>query len=378
MNFAESGEDGDGRNKDGKRHWGLGAPPRDATGQALTALAASILLIAVSWTALEQLRVALLKLHLNSVLVHGLVLLLGLAAGYPIIPAIRSVRFARQARLASAESDLIGSRVAAAQARDFAWLALGIDGAQLIAALMVLFLVANDMAVGRTFFLLPLIGSSFHLVLKAFLTNIYIFTIAEILVLVFGLAVAVARLAPGLPGRPIRWIAILYIDVFRALPAIINVYLIGFGISLTGLPVLKDLSPEIFAIFALTLTSSAYVAEVYRAGIESVHWSQAAAARSLGLSYAQALRFVIVPQAVRRIIPPLLNNFIGLQKDTALVNIVGVLDAFNQAKIIATDYFNLSAVTTVAILFVMITIPQARLVDSMIERDRQRTRADGN
>jgi polar amino acid transport system permease protein len=126
------------------------------------------------------------------------------------------------------------------------------------------------------------------------------------------------------------------------------------------------------------LTSSAYVAEVYRAGIESVHWSQAAAARSLGLSYAQALRFVIVPQAVRRIVPPLLNNFIGLQKDTALVNIVGVLDAFNQAKIIATDYFNLSAVTTVAILFVMITIPQARFVDSMIERDRKRTRADGS
>ena len=115
-----------------------------------------------------------------------------------------------------------------------------------------------------------------------------------------------------------------------------------------------------------------------RSGIESIHWSQTAAARSLGLSYLQTLRFVIVPQAVRRIIPPLLNDFIGLQKDTALVNVIGTIDAFNQAKIVASNHFNLSPVMTVAILFVVVTIPQARLVDKMVERDQRRMRAGGS
>ena len=141
--------------------------------------------------------------------------------------------------------------------------------------------------------------------------------------LIWGLVVAMARLAPGPAGKPIRMIATFYVDIFRSLPAIINIYLIGFGIPLTGLPILKDLSAESFAILALTLTNGAYVAEVYRAGIESIHWSQTAAARSLGLSYMQTLRYVIIPQGVRHIIPPLLNSFIGLQKDTALVNVIG-------------------------------------------------------
>ena len=127
----------------------------------------------------------------------------------------------------------------------------------------------------------------------------------------------------------------------------------------------------------MTLTYGAYVAEVYRAGIESIHWSQFAAARSLGLSYLQTLRYVIVPQAVRRIMAPLLNDFIGLQKDTALVQVIGVIDAFNQSRIIASNAFNLSAVTIVAILFVLITIPQARFVDKLIERDNARMRAGG-
>ena len=125
-----------------------------------------------------------------------------------------------------------------------------------------------------------------------------------------------------------------------------------------------------WCILALTLTYGAYVAEVYRAGIESIHWSQVSAARSLGLSYMQTMRYVVVPQAVRRIMAPLLNDFIGLQKDTALVQVVGVIDAFNQSRIIASNAFNLSAVTIVAILFVLITIPQARFVDQP-DRARQ-------
>ena len=128
-------------------------------------------------------------------------------------------------------------------------------------------------------------------------------------------------------------------------------------------------------VAALVLSYAAYVSEVYRAGIDSVHPSQAAAARSLGLTEWQALRFVVIPQAVRRVIPPLLNDFIGLQKDTALVQVVGVIDGFNQSKMIASNAFNLSAVTIVAILFVLITIPQARFVDRLLERDQARMRA---
>ena len=118
----------------------------------------------------------------------------------------------------------------------------------------------------------------------------------------------------------------------------------------------------------------AYVAEIYRAGIQSIHWSQAAAARSLGLTHMQSLRFVILPQAVRHIIPPLLNAFIALQKDTALVTVVGVIDAFNQSMVIAANHYNLSAVTTVAVLFIVISIPQTRLVERMMQDVYKRQR----
>jgi polar amino acid transport system permease protein len=153
------------------------------------------------------------------------------------------------------------------------------------------------------------------------------------------------------------------------------IYLIGFGLPLAHVPVLSQLSPMWAAVLALTLTYGAYVAEVYRAGIDSVHWSQVSAARSLGLSYGKTMRFVVVPQAIRRVIPPLLNDFIGLQKDTALVTVIGTVDAFTQAKIYASNYFNLSSVTVVAVIFVLVTIPQTRLVDRLIERDRRRQRA---
>ena len=197
-------------------------------------------------------------------------------------------------------------------------------------------------------------ASSFGLVLKAFWINVYIFMVAEAFILVWGLVVAVAQLAPGAAGKPIRLIAKTYVDVFRGLPAIITIYLIGFGIPLTGLPILKDMSQQSFVILALTLSSGAYVAEIYRAGIVGIHWSQTAAARSLGLSYMQSLRFVVIPQGIRQIIPPLLNSFIGLQKDTALVNVVGAVDAVNQAMTSsqAAKLTICHAVTTVAVLFV--------------------------
>ena len=269
---------------------------------------------------------------------------------------------------------LVTARVATAAGETYSGVAIGYAAAALLVVVAAVFMIANDAAVARTFFYLPLIRDSFGLILSAFWLNIYIFVIAEIFVLIWGLVVAIARLIPGEAGKPIRLIATVYTDIFRGLPAIICIYLVGFGLPLTGLPLLGNWPPEWYAILALTLTYGAYVAEVYRAGIESVHWSQVAAARSLGLSFFQTLRFVVVPQAVRRIIPPLLNDFISLQKDTALVNVIGAIDAFNQSKIVASNHFNLSSVTTVAFLFVLITIPQARFVDRLIERDQRRTR----
>jgi polar amino acid transport system permease protein len=359
-----------------ERRFHAGGPPRNPTRRAVAAAVIGVLAVAAAAATLLDLRAALASLDVSGIATDLSLFAVGIiAAAVPLVPALLGLARARQSRLRLNEGDLIGARVEAAASRNASSVSLGLAATQILVLLAILFLIANDLAVSRTFFYLPQIRDSLVLILKAFWINIYIFMIAEVLVLIWGLAVAIARLAPGAGGRPIRLIATFYVDLFRGLPAIVNVYLIGFGIPLTGLPILKDLSQESFAILALTLTSGAYVAEVYRAGIEIIHWSQTAAARSLGLSYMQALRFVIVPQGVRQIIPPLLNNFISLQKDTALVNVIGTIDAFNQSIIIASNHFNLSAVTTVAILFFVITIPQARFVDRMVERDRQRMRA---
>jgi polar amino acid transport system permease protein len=316
-------------------------------------------------------------------------------------PAWKSFQLARSARAALEAGDIVRARIDTAAGRDQAFLTFGWGIFALLILGFVAFVLMNNIAVGKTFFLLPLMQEKWWQVTKQFIIyNITIFIAAEILVLIWGLIVALARLVPGPAGQPIRALAILYCDIFRGLPAIVTLYLIGFGIPTSGLPDLivphivglfVDLSQMSVAearsatripvawwcVLALTLTYGAYVAEVYRAGIESIHRSQIAAARSLGLSYMQTMRYVVVPQAVRRIIPPLLNDFIGLQKDTALVQVVGVIDAFNQSRIIASNAFNLSAVTVVAILFVLITIPQARFVDKLIERDNARIRAGG-
>jgi polar amino acid transport system permease protein len=359
------------------RRWRSPATPRDNGGFATVAVVAALLVAAATAWVAWSVHAALAAAGVGSRVADALLVICALASLGLLLPAWRSQEAVRRARTALAAGDIIEARVAGAAARTGAWFTLGYAAAVLLLVVIALFVVLNDMAVGRTFFYLPLIGSSFWLVLRAFWTNVYIFCVAEVLVLVWGLLVAIARLVPGRPGQPIRMIATAYTDIFRGLPAIITIYLVGFGLPLTGLPVVRDFPMEWYAILALTLTYGAYVAEVYRSGIDSIHWSQTAAARSLGLSFGQTLRYVIVPQAVRRIIPPLLNDFIGLQKDTALVNVIGAIDAFNQAKIVASNHFNLSSVTTVAFLFVIITIPQARFVDRLIARDQRRMRAGG-
>jgi polar amino acid transport system permease protein len=209
----------------------------------------------------------------------------------------------------------------------------------------------------------------------AFLLNVYIFTISEVLVLVLALLIAVVRGIPGPVFFPFRMVAIAYTDLFRGIPLILVLYIIGFGVPGLGLGVVSYLSDVTYGIIALVLVYSAYVAEVYRAGIESVHESQNAAARSLGLSRWQSLRFVILPQAVRRVIPPLLNDFIGLQKDTALISVLGSIEAARAAQIYGASQFNYASYVVAALLFVLITIPLARFTDRLISRDKRRRQA---
>jgi polar amino acid transport system permease protein len=231
-------------------------------------------------------------------------------------------------------------------------------------------------AVRRAFFDGHVFWTSFPEIAHAFLLNIRIFCIAEVLILLIALAIALLRGLPGPVLFPIRVLAVFYTDLFRGVPTILVIYILGFGapaLQLTGVP----RSPMFWGIVALVLVYSAYVAEVYRAGIESVHPSQEAAARSLGLSRGKTLRFVILPQAVRRVVPPLLNDFIGLQKDSALVALIGPVEAFRQSQIDAADTFNYTPYLATALLFVLLTIPLARLTDWLIARDRRRQFAGG-
>jgi polar amino acid transport system permease protein len=229
----------------------------------------------------------------------------------------------------------------------------------------------------QTFFSWTDFKDSFPSVLEGFKTNLSLMFVAEAFVLVWGMVLALLRLGRGPLTRPLRWLTIGYIDLFRAIPGLVLIYMVGFGIPISGVPVLSDWSQYSLAVLALTILYGAYVAEVYRAGIESIHWSQTAAARSLGLSQGKTMRFVILPQAVRRVIPPLLNDFIGLQKDTAFIGIIGVLDGFRRAQIYAGTEFNLTSFTGLALCFVVITFPMTRLADRLLKRDAARMRAGG-
>ncbi len=215
---------------------------------------------------------------------------------------------------------------------------------------------------------------SFPEILHAFWLNVKLFCVAEALILPAALFLAVLRALPGPVFFPIRALAIAYADLFRGIPTILVISILGFGMPALGLSWLPQ-SEFFWAVVALVLVYTAYVSEVYRSGIESVHASQNAAARSLGLTHGQSLRFVVLPQAVRRVIPPLLNDFIGLQKDTALVGTLGVVEAFKQAQIDQSATFNGTPYLVAATLFVAITIPLARFTDWLIARDRKRQQA---
>src|SRR5262249_48040391 len=298
------------------------------------------------------------------------------------INGARGLLAARRSSVLARGGDISAARVAVDDFRQSRWYVIGFGLTALIAAFLFWFFGSNDGKVREVLFNWQFPLGHMSEILRGFWINIKIFTVAEAIVLVWALVVAVVRSIPGRAGAPLRWLAIAYADLFRGIPALLVVYLVVFGFPLAQVPLFSSLGrdSQLFwlSVFAPSLPYGAYVSEVYRAGLDSIHWSQTAAARSLGLSHLQTLRFVIVPQAVRRIIPPLLNDFIGLQKDTALVQVVGIIDAFNQSKIYASNKFNLSAVTTVGILFVLFTIPQPRFVDRLIEREQRRTQAGGN
>jgi polar amino acid transport system permease protein len=211
-------------------------------------------------------------------------------------------------------------------------------------------------------------------VLEGFWLNVRLFLLAEPLILVLGLAVAALRVTSSPLLAPMRLVAVGYTDLFRGLPTVLVVFLVCFGVPALSL---QGVTSSLFwlALVALVLSYGAYVAEVFRAGIESVHPSQVASATALGLTHGQIMRHVVLPQAVRRVLPPLLNDFISLQKDTALVAVVGLSDALGTASDTANFTFNFTPYLVAAALFVALTIPLARFTDRFGRRVMERQSA---
>ena len=229
--------------------------------------------------------------------------------------------------------------------------------------------------VKETFFSWEAFKTSFPDVLRGFWLDVKLFLIVEVVVLVLGLAIALARTTRSPALFPIRLLLAVYTDIMRGIPTILLVYLVGFGIpalAIDGWPT----DPVVLGGAALALTYSAYVSEVYRAGLDSVHPSQFSAALAVGLDRPQALRFVVLPQAVRRVIPPLLNDFISLQKDVALISVLGPLEAFRVAQIQASSDFNYTPLLAAALLYICVTVPLARFVDHLQNRGRRTTQAE--
>ena len=229
-------------------------------------------------------------------------------------------------------------------------------------------------AVQRQFFSWFHFKESFPDVLRGFWLDVRMFIVAEILILGFALVLAMIRSLRGPAFFPLRAMVVTYIDLIRGIPMLLLILLLGFGVpalQLQGVPT----SRTFWGVAALVISYSAYTAEVYRAGIESVHESQRMSARSIGLTQVQALRFVIVPQAIRNVIPALLNGFVSLQKDVALVFVLGVREGLREADIYNARTFNYTSYVVAAFLFLLISVPVARFTDWYTERDRHRRQA---
>lgn len=214
-------------------------------------------------------------------------------------------------------------------------------------------------------------------VLGGFWLNIKMFAVAEVLILIVALALAMIRALRGPAFFPLRAMVVVFIDLVRGIPIILLVLLLGFGVPALQLPGVPN-SRLFWGVAALVISYSAYTAEVYRAGIESVHESQRMSGRSLGLTQIQSLRYVTVPQAIRNVIPALLNGFVSLQKDVALVFVLGVREAVREAQIYNARTFNYTAYVAAAVLFLIASVPVARFADWYTERDRRRRQSMGS
>ena len=226
--------------------------------------------------------------------------------------------------------------------------------------------------VKRSFFNGEVLGETFSGLLSAFVKDIQIFLWCAPCILIWGMTLAVCRSVRTPALFPLRLFAAAYTDIFRGIPVILTILLVGFGVPGLGLSRPWN-SPYLWGSVALVLAYSSYVSEVFRAGIESVHESQRAGARSLGLSSAQTLRFVVLPQAVRRVIPPLMNDFVSLQKDVALISLIGPIEILRQAGIDKSKFANFTPYVGAAIIFLLLTIPETRFVDHLMTRERRRT-----
>lgn len=254
--------------------------------------------------------------------------------------------------------------------RRSAWVAGASTVAVLLAVVLLVPLAPGWARVKASFFNWEVFAKTFPGLLEAFLVDVMIFAWSAPLIAILGLAVALMRdvRAPAL--FPLRIFATVYTDVLRGVPVILTVYLIGFGIPGLGLPRPWN-SPYIWGSVALILTYSAYVAEIFRSGIESVHQSQRSAALSLGLSRGDAMRFVVLPQAVRRVIPAQMNMFIALQKDVALLSFIGPVEIFRQAGVYKSLLANFTPYVGAALIFLAITIPATRYADYLIARQNR-------
>lgn len=268
----------------------------------------------------------------------------------------------------------------AAFVRRRAWRHAVVGAASLtVFALVLVFVVGNSpgwAVVQETFFDGQVFADSFPELLEAFWLNVRIFLIAEPIILLLGLAVALVRGLRSPIFLPLRLIATVYTDVFRGVPTILLILLLGFGIPALGLSGVPS-DAVFWGTVALILSYGAYVAEVFRSGIASVHPSQRMGARSLGLSSWQTNRHVVLPQAVRNVAPPLMNDFISLQKDTALVAILGPIEVLRQAQIDASKLFNYTPYVAAACIFIALTIPMTRFADWLQSRTARARQSGG-
>jgi len=281
--------------------------------------------------------------------------------------------------LLSVVSDREHERIAIRQAQARRRTLVAVVSSMLVLGTLAIVIVASPgwKVVKETFFDLTYGQEVLHLVVRGLLTNLQLTIVAGIAISILAMVLALARTSQSAAMTPFRILATVYVDVFRGIPLLLVILLIGFGVPALRIAGVTS-NVTVLGTVAVVVTYSAYVAEVLRSGILSVHPSQRAAARSLGLTQSQTLRFVVLPQALKRVVPPLLNDLVALLKDTGLVSILGVTDAIRAAQIEGSRTFNYTPYVVAAVLFLLITIPLTRYTDYVLARSIERQNAQGS